>query len=118
MKTRLFCILFGLSILQSGYTEETPAAVRLIVQNKQVALSGIAQQQLYRQAIALLQSSNFHSGPDDTHHIFTFQGVQQDYRDIVATGDYALMIFSPARKIKTTGGDITATEAVIGLRSP
>ena len=86
------------------------------MQNKQANPSDDVQQQLRQQALRLVQSSNFHSGPDGENQIFTFTGVQQDDRDSVSSGDYLLVTFPTSQKIKTVGGEITASEIIWGLR--
>src|ERR1041384_2598076 len=100
-----FLVLCGIPHLLPGAES---SSVRLFAGDKQIILRAIAQSQVEQQIIALVQSSNFHSGPGDKFHIFTASGVQQDYRDVVAGGEYLLMLFSPAKKIGTVGGEITA----------
>jgi hypothetical protein len=94
------------------------SSVRLFAGDKPVALRENDQSQIQQQIITLVESSNFHSGRGDKYHIFTATGVQQDYRDTVAGGEYVLLLLSPAKKIVTVGGEITAAEVVIGMRGP
>ena len=94
------------------------SSVRLFVGDKPIAPRESARRPVEQKVVALVQSSNFHSGPGDKFHIFTAAGVQQDYRDVIAGGEYLLMLFSPAKKITTVGGEITAAEIVIGMRGP
>ena len=110
--------LFLAGILPSVFAQEDLPAVKLMTQDKQAVLPADVQSRLRRQLTALLQSSNFHSGPDDKRSVFTFPGVQQDYRDTVAAGKYLLLIFSSAQKISTAGGEVTVTEIIVGLRRP
>src|ERR1041384_8845785 len=107
MKLVALIVLVWCGIPHLLHGAELPS-VRLFAGDKQITLRAIAQSQVEQQIIALIQSSNFHSGPGDKFHIFTASGVQQDYRDVVAGGEYLLMLFSPAKKIGTVGGEITA----------
>jgi len=119
MKSRLLVVVvLYASLMQLSRADEALPAVRWLVHDKQVTLAENMQQRLGQQIIVLVQSSNFHSGPGDKYHVFTFAGVQQDYRDSIAEGEYLVMSFTPARKISTVGGEVTAAEIVIGLRGP
>lgn len=93
---------------------EPAPSVELHLHDRQTTLSAAGKQQLAQEALQLVKSSNFHSGPGDKYHFFTLTGVQNDYRREVA-GKYLLVSFSTARAIKTTGGDVTVSEVVIGL---
>ena len=118
MKILLLLASLCVGVLSPGRAQDVAPAVGLFARDKPIVLTESARQRVGQQIVALVQSSNFHSGPGDPHHIFTTTGVQQDYRDAVAAGEYLLMSFSPARKIRTTGGDVTAVEIVVGLSSP
>lgn len=127
MKTTIIALLLCLAATPFARAQTGAAAarvdqaspiVRLFSQAKQIALSETAQARLRPQLTRLLESSNFHSGPGDKYDVFTPAGVQQDYRDAVATGEYLLMVLSPAQKISTTGGEVTVSEMVVGLRGP
>jgi hypothetical protein len=117
MKLALLTALACCSLPQVHATVNA-SSVRLFAGDKPVALRENAQSQLQQQIITLVESSNFHSGRGDTYRIFTAAGVQQDYRDTVAGGEYVLLLLSPAKKIGTAGGEITAAEVVIGMRGP
>ena len=108
MKAYVLCAMLLTSLLPAVHAEESLPTVQLLAGDKQVDLPSGAQAQLRQQITDLVKSSNFHSGTGDKHHIFTFPGVQQDYRDTVATGEYLLMILSPVQKIGTLGGEIIA----------
>jgi hypothetical protein len=116
MKLGVLALLIWCSVPHLLLAAE-PSAVRFFAGEKQLPLRGPAAE-IERQIMALLQSSNFHSGPEDKLHIFTAAGVQQDYRDAVAGGEYLLMRFSPAKKLSTVGGEVTVAEIVIGMRAP
>jgi hypothetical protein len=118
MKGCVLCAILLTSLLPLAHAEEALPTVRLLAGEKQIGLSEGAQARLRQQITDLLKSSNFHSGPGDKYHVFTFSGVQQDYRDTVATGEYLLMTLSPAQKIVTVGGEVTAAEILVGLRGP
>jgi hypothetical protein len=126
MKTTLIALLSLAGMLSvhaqtttSGISgEEASSVVRLFNQGKQVAVSESALGRVSQQVISLVKSSNFHSGSGDKYRIFTFAGVQQDYRDAIATGEYLVLILSPAHKIITREGEVTAAEIVVGLQSP
>lgn len=127
MKTTIIALLLNLAATPCANAQAAPAAVhleeasptvQLFAQDRLVAFPESAQARLRHQLTSLLKSSNFHSGGGDKYRLFTPSGVQQDYRDTAATGEYLLMIFSPAQKISTVGGEITAAEIVVGLRSP
>lgn len=113
----IWALLFA-GIFPLGFAQEDLPTVKLMTQDKQTVLHEDIQSRLRRQLIALLQSSNFHSGPGDKNHIFTSAAVQQDYRNSVAAGQYLLLIFPAAQKIGTVGGEITVTEIVFGLHRP
>jgi hypothetical protein len=117
MKALLFGILVFISILQTVCAEDSLSVIRVLSQNRQIALSEDTQQRVRQQVADLVRSSSFVSS-SDAHHIFTFAGVQQDYRDVVATGEYLLLIFSSPQKFTTGAGEITAAEIVVGLHSP
>lgn len=117
MKILLFSILLITCVFQTAGAEDSPSALRVFSQNKEVASSEDTQQRLREQVADLMRSSSFVSS-SDTHHIFTFAGVQQDYRDVVTTGEYLLLTFSSAQKFATGSGEITAREIVVGLHSP
>ena len=110
--------LFLAGVLPPAFAQEDLPAVKLMTPDKPAVLPAEVQSRLRRQLTALLQSSNFHSGPDDKQHIFTLPEVQQDYRDSVIAGKYLLLIFSSAQKIRTAGGEVTVTEIIVGLRRP
>lgn len=118
MKPYILCVLSLVGVLSMARADESPTTIRLQMQNKQAVLAGGVQQQLRQQAMDLVESSNFHSGPGGENQIFTSAGVQQDYRDSVSSGDYLLVAFPTPQKIKTLGGEITAAEIVIGLHQP
>jgi hypothetical protein len=118
MKACVLCAALLTSLLPAAYAEGALPTVRLLAGDKQVGLTEVVQARLCQQVTALVKSSNFHSGPGDKYHVFTFSGVQQDYRDAVATGEYLLVILSPPQKIGTVGGEVTVAEIVVGLRGP
>ncbi len=127
MKTTLIALLSNLAVASflparavcaADQLDETPPVVRLFLQDKPVQLPDAAQSRVRQQLTGLVKASNFHSGVGDHYHLFTSSGVQQDYRDAVAAGEYLLMIFSPAQKIETLSGDVSVAEIVVGLRSP
>jgi hypothetical protein len=116
MKASILCAVLLTSFFPTARAADALPAVRLIAGEKQVGLAEGTQERLRQQITDLVKSSNFHSGPGDKYHIFTFSGVQQDYRDTVASGEYLLMRLSPAQKIATLEGEVTAAEIVVGLR--
>lgn len=118
MKAHALCALLFTIILAAVRAEETSPTVRLFDQDEEAALLESAQGRLRYQVTELVKSSNFQSGPGDKRRIVTLSDAQQDYRDTVATGEYLLMVVSPAQKISTAGGDVIAAEVVIGLRGP
>jgi hypothetical protein len=124
MKTTTIALLV---VTLFGHAQRAPAAVpldeasvtiRLFAQDRLVAFPEVAHARLRQQLTSLLKSSNFNSGPGDKYRIFTSSGLQQDYRDAIATGEYLLMTLSPAQKISTIGGEVTVAEIVVGMRSP
>ncbi len=110
----VICALLLNGALQLSRAEEAPPAVELQARDKQVPLSADAQQKLRQQALMLVQTSNFHSSPDDEHHIFTLPQIQREYRKTVA-GKFLLVSFARPQKIRTTGGEITVREIIVGL---
>lgn len=118
MKAYVLCTLLLTGFLAAAYGKEALPVVQLFAGDKQVGLPESAQTRLRQQVTDLLKSSNFHSGAGDKHHLFTSSDVQQDYRDMLAAGEYLLMTLSPAQKIGTVGGEVTAAEVVVGLRGP
>jgi hypothetical protein len=116
MKFRIVvCALLLNGAFQPSRADEAPPSVELQERDKQVTLSVAAQQKLRQQALKLVQTSNFHSSPDDEHHIFTVpHQIQREYRKTVA-GRFLLITFPTPQKIRTTGGEITVTEIIVGL---
>ena len=110
----VLCALLLNGVLQIAHAEEVPPSVELQARDKQVPLSEAAQQKLRQQALALVETSNFHSGPGDTEHIFSLPDVQREYRKTVA-GKFLLISFPNPQKISTTGGEIAVTEIIVGL---
>ena len=113
--TLLAWIFNGFISLAHG--DAAAPVVKLHLQNKQMILPAPVQQELSRQALQLLETSNFHSDPGDKYHFFTRSGVQNDYRKEVA-GRFLRISFQTSRRIKTAGGEITVAEIVIGLNRP
>ena len=62
----------------------------------------------------VLQSSNFHSGPEDAQRLFKLAEVQAHYRQEVS-GRYLLVSFPMAQWTHTVGGRIQVSQIVIGL---
>jgi hypothetical protein len=117
MKPGLLTILVWCGLPHLLFAAES-SPVRLFAGEKQIVLRENMQIKLQEQIVALVQTSNFHSGPGDGFHVFTAAGVQQDYRDVVAGGEYLLLVLSPAKKIGTVGGEIRVAEVVVGMRGP
>lgn len=111
----LFLFVACLSAIQA---DEVSVTVGLFDQAKQVALSEVTQSKLRQKITQLLQSSSLNSASDRYRQNFPFTGVQQDYRDSVAAGDYLLVTMSPEQTFDTHGGEISATEIVVGLKCP
>ena len=106
-------------MLLSGYLQTTRASealpsVELHLQDKQASLTEPAQQQLHQQALQLLETSNFHSGPGDKYHFFTLLDVESEYRKTVM-GKFLVITFPTPQKITTVGGEITVLEIIVGL---
>ena len=126
MKHTIFFVLLAMAAVHFAQTRaqaasatvEKASAVQLFVQDRDVVFPEEEQARLRQQIVSLVRSSNFHSGSGDEHRVFTSAGVQQDYRDTVATGEFLLMTLSSAQKIVTVGGEVTAVEIVVGLRGP
>lgn len=118
MKTYVLLALLLGSTAPAVAAEANSASVQLVVADRKTDFGADDQARLQRQITALLKSSNFHSGAGDRYHTFTARGVQQDYRDAVAAGEYLLMILSAAETIGTAGGEVAVTEVVVGLRRP
>lgn len=116
MKFKLIRLILLAALTQFIRAEVPASVVRLFVDQKQVLVGEAAQQQLRSAVISLLQSSSLHSGGNDG--VFSFTGVQQDYRDAVCSGAYVVVSLSPAQKFATLAGDVSAAEIVVGLRSP
>lgn len=104
--------------LPEGHVRSGNNTVGLFAAGQQISLRESEQPMLRQQVIKLVQSSNFHSGHEDKFHIFTPEGVQRDYRDAVTRGEYIALLLSPAQKISTNGGEITAAEILVSLHGP
>jgi hypothetical protein len=104
--------------LPEGHVRSGDNTVGLFAAGRQISLRESDQPVLRKQVIKLVESSNFHSGPEDRFHVFTPEGVQRDYRDAVTGGEYIALLLSPAQKITTTGGEITVTEILVNLHGP
>lgn len=104
--------------LPDGHVRSGGNTVGLFAAGQQISLRESAQPLLRQQVIKLVQSSNFHSGPGDKFHFFTAEGVERDYRDAVTGGEYIVLLLSPAQKISTTGGEITAAQILVNLHGP
>jgi hypothetical protein len=91
--------------------------VRLFAGNREVDLPADLPRQLDQKLAELLRSSNLHSGPGDTRHVFTLTGVQQDYRDTIADGRYLLLTMLPQQTVDTAGGKVDVAELVVDVGS-
>ena len=65
-------------------------------------------------ALRVLQTSSFHSGPEDAQRLFKLAEVQAHYRKEVS-GRYLLVSFPLAQWTHTVGGRIQVSQIVIGL---
>lgn len=109
----LFALLLNGSIYLA-HSAEAVTAVELRSQGKRLELSASADKPLIEQALKLVATSNFHSGPGDKYHFFTLHEVQKRYRDTVA-GRFLVIVLETPRKIATFGGESTVSEIIIGL---
>jgi hypothetical protein len=109
-----FCLLLLSHIPRTSLANDAAPSVVLHWKEKQIALSEATCQQLSRQAVRLVESSNFHSGPGDQYHLFKLSRVQSNYRREVA-GRYLVVSYAKPQKLKSLGGEITVTEVVVAL---
>jgi len=110
----IICVLLASQCPTTSHADEAAPSVELHWRDRQIKLSEAAQQQLCKQAERLVHSSNFHSDPGDTYHLFTISGVQGNYRREVA-GRFLLISFPTPKTIRTLSDEITVTEIVVGL---
>ena len=111
--TFVLCVVLLIGFSKPSQAAKT-AAVELHLPGKPSALPEPAQQELYQQAVQLVETSNFHSDPGDQYHLFKLPKVQSDYRQEVA-GRFLLIVFPTPQQIKTIGGEITVSEIIVGL---
>jgi hypothetical protein len=104
--------------LPKGHVRSGENPVGLFAAGGPISLRDSGQPLLRQHVINLVQSSNFHSGSGDQFHFFTAEGVQRDYQDAVTGGEYLVLLLSPARKLRTTGGEVTAAEILVNLHGP
>lgn len=109
----IVCIALLIGFAAPSWAGEAMTA-ELHLPGKPTVLPEPAQRELCRQAIQLVETSNFHSDPGDQYHFFKLPQVQSDYRREVA-GKFLLIDFPAPQKIETKGGEITVSEIVVGL---
>ncbi len=115
MKTYLLSVaLFIVGCNFPVHAAEQLTPVELYSNGKNLELSELDQNKLLEQALQLLKTSNHNSGKEAKNNLFTLHGVQNDYRATVA-GKFLVCRFQPSKKVTTVGGDIFASEIVIGL---
>lgn len=112
------CVLLFAASISYAEGAANSTAVRLFVQSEPLVIAADSESTLNRKAIELLESSSLNSDNERFRGNFPARNVQQDYRDAVGAGEYLLVTLSPERKFFTRGGEVSATEIVIGNRCP
>ncbi|MEJ1966980.1 MAG: hypothetical protein WDO56_37755 [Gammaproteobacteria bacterium] len=108
----VFCVLLlGASLAVAAADTETD--VELHWPGKALTTPA-ARDDVLQIALRVLQSSNFHSGPDDAQRNFRAAEVQAHYRKEVA-GRYLLVSYPTVQSMHTVGGQVRVREIVIGL---
>jgi len=108
----LFAMLLSLWLNVADATD--PQAIVELHWSGRTLLGEESQQQVLTQALQVLQSSNFHSGPGDRLHLFKAADIQSSYRTEVA-GRFLVISFPAPRTMATVGGEIVVGKIVIGL---
>ncbi len=113
MKSQFLTIICFVGLLTLSRAADKPF-VELELRTNPAPVTESEQLALGRQALQLLESSNFHSGVGDKHKIFNLPDVQRTYRAMVA-GKYLLVSYPTPQTVTTLGGKISVSQIIVGL---